>query len=80
MRLFFDTSAFLKRYIEEPGSSEVEELCKQAEDVAVSMLFPIDMVAFIFYRPIFIIMNIFSIQISIFALSFKTFSIFIYSP
>ena len=45
MRLFFDTSAFLKRYIEEPGSIEVEELCKQAEDVAVSMLFPIEAVS-----------------------------------
>ncbi|MFH0920714.1 MAG: type II toxin-antitoxin system VapC family toxin [Fibrobacterota bacterium] len=45
MKLFFDTSAFLKRYIDEPGSPEVEALCNQAEDVAVSILLPVEAVS-----------------------------------
>ena len=42
MRLFFDTSAFIKRYVEETGSDDVEKLCMEADDVAVSMLFPVE--------------------------------------
>ena len=30
MKVFFDSSAFAKRYIEEPGSDTVENLCAQA--------------------------------------------------
>ena len=45
MRLFFDTSAFIKRSIDEPGSSEIEQLCKGADDIGVSILLPIEAVS-----------------------------------
>jgi len=38
MRIFFDSSAFAKRYIEEPGSGKVESLCIQATELAVSSI------------------------------------------
>ena len=36
MRTFFDSSAFAKRYVEEPGSEVVEELCMGASQLALS--------------------------------------------
>lgn len=38
MRIFFDSSAFAKRYIEEPGSDKVEDLCAQATLLGVSSI------------------------------------------
>jgi predicted nucleic acid-binding protein len=38
MRIFFDSSAFAKRYIEEPGSDKVEDLCVQATLLGVSSI------------------------------------------
>lgn len=38
MRVFFDSSAFAKRYIEEKGSEEVERLCSQATFLGVSII------------------------------------------
>jgi predicted nucleic acid-binding protein len=38
MRIFFDSSAFAKRYIEEPGSGKVESLCMEATEIAVSSI------------------------------------------
>jgi predicted nucleic acid-binding protein len=38
MRVFFDTSAFVKRYVEEPGSDEVQALLGDAEQIVVSVL------------------------------------------
>lgn len=38
MRVFFDTSAFVKRYIEEPGTDKVVEICKQADDLVLSVI------------------------------------------
>lgn len=38
MRAFFDTSAFVKRYIEEPGSETVMEVCKKAEHLVLSLI------------------------------------------
>ncbi|MHB8763002.1 MAG: type II toxin-antitoxin system VapC family toxin [Deferrisomatales bacterium] len=38
MRVFFDTSAFVKRYVEEPGSDRVQELCAGADSLALSVL------------------------------------------
>jgi predicted nucleic acid-binding protein len=38
MRIFFDASAFAKRYIEEPGSEKVEDLCAQATVLGVSSI------------------------------------------
>lgn len=38
MRIFFDSSAFAKRYIEEPGSEKVEDLCVQATALGVSSI------------------------------------------
>ena len=38
MRVFFDTSAFIKRYIEEPGADKVIEICKKAEELVLSVM------------------------------------------
>jgi uncharacterized protein len=45
MNLFFDTSAFIKRYIDESGSGEIERLCEEADDVGVSILLPIEVIS-----------------------------------
>lgn len=38
MRVFFDTSAFVKRYIEEPGTDKVLEICMQADQLVLSVI------------------------------------------
>jgi len=38
MKLFLDSSALVKRYINEPGTDRVNELCSLAGDVAVCIL------------------------------------------
>ena len=38
MKTFFDSSAFAKRYVEEPGSQVVDSLCQEATEVALSVL------------------------------------------
>ncbi len=38
MRVFFDTSALTKRYVEEKGSDRVLALCGEAEIIGVSVL------------------------------------------
>lgn len=38
MRTFFDSSAFAKRYVEEPTSQVVDSLCQEATEVALSVL------------------------------------------
>ena len=38
MRVFFDTSAFVKRYVEEPGTGEVIEICGNAEELVLSII------------------------------------------
>ena len=38
MKTLFDTSAFVKRYIEEPGSRMVEALCLTATELALSVI------------------------------------------
>jgi uncharacterized protein len=38
MNIFFDSSAFAKRYIEEEGSDQVDELCQRAETLEISIL------------------------------------------
>lgn len=38
MRTFFDSSAFAKRYIDEPGSQTVDELCMAATELALSIV------------------------------------------
>lgn len=38
MRIFFDSSAFAKRYIEEAGSQAVDELCQTALELALSII------------------------------------------
>lgn len=45
MKLFFDTSAFLKRYIFESGSDHVENLCYSADSIGISILLPIEAIA-----------------------------------
>lgn len=38
MNIFFDSSAWAKRYIAEKGSNEVESICSKAENVTLSIL------------------------------------------
>lgn len=38
MKAFFDSSALVKRYVEEPGSERVEALCQQSTALAVSAI------------------------------------------
>jgi predicted nucleic acid-binding protein len=38
VRTFFDSSAFAKRYIDEPGSLEVDSLCMGATELALSVV------------------------------------------
>ncbi len=38
MKIFFDSSAFAKRYIDEPGSDSVEALCQNATELALSVI------------------------------------------
>jgi len=38
MKTFFDSSAFAKRYIEEPGSDSVESICQNATELALSVI------------------------------------------
>ena len=38
MKVFFDSSAFAKRYIMEPGSDKVEKICSQAAMLGVSSI------------------------------------------
>ena len=38
MNIFFDSSALVKRYLEEPGSDKVEKLCAKADHIMVSMI------------------------------------------
>lgn len=38
MNIFFDSSAFSKRYIEEEGSDQVDELCQQADTLELSII------------------------------------------
>jgi len=38
MKLFLDSSAFAKRFVEEPGSQEVEALCSQANELGLSVI------------------------------------------
>jgi hypothetical protein len=45
MKLFFDASSFVKRYVAEAGSGEVESLCRAADDVAVSILCPVEILS-----------------------------------
>jgi hypothetical protein len=45
MRLFFDSSAFIKRYISEPGSEAVESLCREAKDVALAIVCPAEILS-----------------------------------
>jgi predicted nucleic acid-binding protein len=45
MRLFFDASAFVKRYVTEPGSEEVVSLCDSAGDIALSILCPVEILS-----------------------------------
>jgi predicted nucleic acid-binding protein len=38
VRIFFDSSAFAKRYVTEPGSQTVDELCAKATIIAIGVL------------------------------------------
>ncbi len=38
MRVFLDTSAFGKRYIEEPGSQSVDDVCQEATELCLSVI------------------------------------------
>ena len=38
MKIFFDTSAFVKRYVDEPNSDRVIEICRQADRLILSII------------------------------------------
>jgi len=38
MKLFLDSSAFAKRFVDEPGSLNVERLCAQADELGLSVI------------------------------------------
>lgn len=38
MRIYFDSSAFAKRFIDEPGSQEIDNLCQKASVVGLSII------------------------------------------
>lgn len=38
MKVFFDSSAFAKRYVLEPGSATVDSLCQQASELGLGVL------------------------------------------
>ncbi len=38
MKLFLDSSAFAKRFVEESGSQDVEKLCSQATELGLSVI------------------------------------------
>lgn len=38
MRVFFDSSAFVKRYVSEPGTNEVLDWCEQATEIGLSAI------------------------------------------
>jgi len=38
VRIFFDSSAFAKRYVDEVGSDAVDVLCRQADDLGLSVI------------------------------------------
>lgn len=38
MKIFLDSSAFAKRFIEESGSEEVEEVCSEATEICLSII------------------------------------------
>ncbi|MFW5857637.1 MAG: type II toxin-antitoxin system VapC family toxin [Planctomycetota bacterium] len=47
MKLFVDTSAFLKRYVDEAGSERIDALCAEAEALGLSVLvYPESIAAF----------------------------------
>ena len=38
MKTFFDSSSFAKRYIEEKGSQQVDNICQDASDLSISVI------------------------------------------
>ncbi|RKZ48536.1 MAG: VapC toxin family PIN domain ribonuclease [Candidatus Parabeggiatoa sp. nov. 3] len=38
MKIFFDSSAFVKRYVNETGSEQVVEICQKADALALSII------------------------------------------
>jgi len=38
VKAFFDSSAFAKRYIEESGSQRVDDICRQASELGLSII------------------------------------------
>jgi predicted nucleic acid-binding protein len=38
MRVYFDSSAFAKRYIDEAGTAEVLAWCERASELAISVI------------------------------------------
>lgn len=38
MKIFFDTSSFVKRFVEEIGSKEADDLCQKASELGLSII------------------------------------------
>jgi len=44
-KVFFDTSAFVKRYVNESGSQRAIEICQQADELAMSIIGPPEVIS-----------------------------------
>jgi len=38
MRTYFDSSAYAKRFVEEPGSQRIDDICQKATEVGLSII------------------------------------------
>jgi uncharacterized protein len=45
MRIFLDASALAKRYLVEPGTESVVELCRQAEEIILSSICVVEVIS-----------------------------------
>ena len=45
MKIFFDTSSLIKRYIEEIGSDKILEICQEADSLVISIICPVEMIS-----------------------------------
>lgn len=45
MRLFLDTSALTKRYVHEPGSEQLLEFCREADEIVLSYICAVELLS-----------------------------------
>ena len=45
MKAFFDASAFAKRYVEEKGSQVVDDICRKASEISLSIICVLEIIS-----------------------------------